>query len=258
VEFVVTVVSVIMLARGRLLVSGVRILPVVVLRVVVVLVSVVVVLVVVARRGDERGVDELHAARRAAVGLLAHDLGVHRAHVRHRGRDRDELHAALRTALRLRAHDLGMHGADVDDVAFGRADVHLRDEGERLVRRRLCVRLEPFPLRRPLRVHAQHRELVSERRRRRLRGHVDRGERVGALRRSMLERCRSRLFEQHVHDNALRRRDDYRVDELVALDPAAVAAHELHACARQRDVEDPRVGCVRQVKTDDLAPLDRE
>ena len=151
-----------------------------------------------------------------------------------------------------------MHGADVDDVALGRAHVHLRDERERLVRRRLGVRPRAVPLGRPLRVHAQNRELVCERRRGRLRGDVDRGERVGALGRSVLERRPSRLFEQHVHDDALRRRDDDRLDELLALDPAAVAAHELHARARQRDVEDARVGRVRQVEADDLALPDRE
>ena len=161
---------VIVLVRGRLLVRGMRVVRMLPRALVLVPWS----LVLVTRRRDERRVDQLHAALRAAVGLLAHDLGVHRAHVRHRGRDRDELHAALGTAVGLLAHDLGMHRADVDDVALGRAHVHLRDERERLVRRRVDVGLEPLPFGRPLRVHAQNRELVCERRRRRLRGDVDR------------------------------------------------------------------------------------
>ena len=83
-------------------------------------------------------------------------------------------------------------------------------------------------------------------------------ERVGALGRSVLEHRPSRLLEQHVHDDALRRREDDRLDELLALDPAAVAADELHARARQRDVEHARVGRVRQVEADDLALPDGE
>ena len=151
-----------------------------------------------------------------------------------------------------------MHRADVDDVALGHAHVHLRDERERLVRGRVGVGLESPPFGRPFRVHAQHRELVRERRRGQLRRDVNRGERVGALGRSVLERRPSRLLEQHVHDGALRRCEHNRLDELLPLDPAAVAAHDLHARAWQCDVEHARVGRVRQVEADDLALLGRE
>ena len=43
------------------------------------------------------------------------------------------------------AHDLGVHRAGVDDVdALGHAHVHLGDERERLVGRRVEVRLDPL------------------------------------------------------------------------------------------------------------------
>ena len=64
-----------------------------------------------------------------------------------------------------------------------------------------------------------------------------------------------RLLEEHVDDDALRRGEDHRVDEGLALVAAAVAADELHTRAGQRDVEDTRVGGVGQVEADDLATL---
>ena len=60
-------------------------------------------------------------------------------------------------------------------------------------------------------------------------------------------------FEQRVDDDPLGRREHDRLDELLALDTPAVAAHELHPRAGQRDVEHAGVRRVRQVEANDLA-----
>ena len=151
-----------------------------------------------------------------------------------------------------------MHRAGVDDRPFRHAHVHLGDERERLVRRRVGVRREPLPLLRPLRVLTQDGELLSERRRRRLVAHLDRRQPVRALRRSMLEGQTARLLEERVDDDPLGRCEHDRLDELLALDTAAVAADELQPRPRQRDVEDARVGGVREVEANDLALLHGE
>ena len=101
-------------------------------------------------------------------------------------------------------------------------------------------------------------ELLRERGRRRLVADVDRRERVGPLGRVVLERQLARLLEEHVDHDPLRRRQDHRLDELLVLVAAAVAADELHPGARQRDVEDAGVGGVGQVEADDLAALRAE
>ena len=91
------------------------------------------------------------------------------------------------------------------------------------------------------------------RRRRRLLGDGDRGQRVGPVRGAVLQRQRARPVEQHVDHRPLRRRQQHLLDELLPLDPAAVAADQLHAGAGQPDVEDPRVGGVGQPEPHDLA-----
>src|SRR5262249_36020590 len=59
---------------------------------------------------------------------------------------REKLHTALRTAVGLIASYLGMHRADVGHrPAFGRAEVHLGDERQRLVGRRLEERIDALP-----------------------------------------------------------------------------------------------------------------
>ena len=85
--------------------------------------------------------------------------------------------------------------------------------------------------------------------------YVDRRQRVCPLGRPVLERQPPRLLEEHVDHDPLRRRQDHRVDELLALVAAAVAADELHPRARQCDVEHARVRGVGQVEANDLAAL---
>src|SRR5918994_7556472 len=65
--------------------------------------------------GDERSRHELHSALRAAVGLVADDLGVHRACVTLGCGYRQQLHSALRTAVGVLADDFGVHRAGVHD-----------------------------------------------------------------------------------------------------------------------------------------------
>ena len=57
-----------------------------------------------------------HCGQRS--GVVAHDLGVHRAGVSARRRRRDELHPALGAAVGRVADDLGVHRAGVDDRAL--------------------------------------------------------------------------------------------------------------------------------------------
>jgi hypothetical protein len=74
-----------------------------------------------------------------------------------------KLHAALGAAAGLRAHDLRVHRADVDDVdALGHAHIHLGDERERLVGRRIQVRLGSLALLEHVRVRPQLPEPLSE------------------------------------------------------------------------------------------------
>ena len=56
----------------------------------------------------------------------------------------NELHPALRTAVGLLAPDLRVHRAHVDDVSLGPAEVHLGHERERLVGRRREEGLDPL------------------------------------------------------------------------------------------------------------------
>ena len=72
----------------------------------------------------------------------------------------------------------------------------------------------------------------------RLVAHVNRRQRVDAVRGAVLERQLAGLVEEDVDDHALRRREHDLLDELLVLDVAAVAADELHPRARQRDLED--------------------
>ena len=106
---------------------------------------VVVVLVSVPAAGlHEACREELHAALRTPVGLVARHLWMHRTDIgRLLCRLGEQFHPALRAAARLLAHDLRVHRTDVDDwYALWHAHVHLGDERERLVRRRLEERLD--------------------------------------------------------------------------------------------------------------------
>ena len=69
----------------------------------------------------------------------------------------------------------------------------------------------------------------------------------------MLERRVAHGVEAHVDDRALGRRENDRLDELLPLAAAAVAADELHPAAADGDVEHARVGGVDQVEANDLA-----
>ncbi len=71
-------------------------------------------------------------------------------------------------------------------------------------------------------------------------------------RRPVLEGQLSRLAEERVDHNPLRRRQDHRVDELLALAAAAVSADELDPRSWQRNVEHARVRGVGQVEANDL------
>ena len=62
----------------------------------------------------------------------------------------------------------------------------------------------------------------------------------------------SRLLEQHIDHNPLRRRQDHGVDPLLPLHVTAVAADELHPSAGERDVEHAGVGGVDQVEAQHL------
>ena len=97
------------------------------------------------------------------------------------------------------------------------------------------------------------REGLSEWRRGLLVGDGDVGELVGPVRRPVLQDQLAGRLEAHVDDDALGRGEDDVLDELLVLDAAAVAADELHPRARQRDLEHPGVGRVRQVQPHDLA-----
>ena len=180
---------------------------------------------------------------------------MHRAGVAARRRDREELHAALRAAVGRLTGDLGVHRAGVDDRAVGDAHVHLGDECERLVGLCVDVRREAFPLCRPLGVLAQDGELVRERGRRRLVAHVDRRKLVRPLGRAVLEGQLARLLEERIDHDPLGGCEHDRLDELLTLDAAAVAADELQLGSWQRDVEDARVGRVREIEANHLAQL---
>src|SRR5215210_1658829 len=84
---------------------------------------------------------ELHSALRAVVGGVAHDLRMHWTGVAARRR-RQQIHAALRATARLR----------VDDGAIRAAHIHLGDERECLLGRRIEVRSQALALSHPLRV----------------------------------------------------------------------------------------------------------
>ena len=60
--------------------------------------------------------------------------------------------------------------------------------------------------------------------------------------------------KEHVDDDTLGRCEQHLVDELLVFTVAGVGADQLHLRARQRHVEDTRVGGVGQVEAHDLAP----
>ena len=177
------------------------------------------------------------------------------------GRHRHELHPAARAAARLLGDDLGMHRARVGrGAALGLLEVHLGDERQRLVRLGRQVAIEPRTLGAELRVAAELLERLGQRGLGRLVADRDRREPVDLLGRVVLERQLAGALEEHVEDHALRRRQDRLLDDLLALAAAAVTADELHARARQLDLEHARVGGVRQIQAHHLAlpRLERE
>ena len=80
-------------------------------------------------------------------------------------------------------------------------EVHLRDEGECLVRRCIQEIGRSLPLRHKVFVRPQHRKLLGERRLGFFVGHGDRSQLIGASGRSVLEDLVARVFEEDVdHD----------------------------------------------------------
>ena len=71
----------------------------------------------------------------------------------------------------------------------------------------------------------------------------------------MLEGQLARLLEERIDHDSLGGCEHDRLDELLTLDAAAVAADELQLGSWQRDVEDARVGRVREVEANHLALL---
>ena len=148
--------------------DGARVLGVLLVLAMLMVAAMLVLAVLVTPGGpDEPGRQELHAALRAAVGRLAGHLRVHRARVAGRRRLGDELHAALRAAVGRLADDLRVHRTRVDERLaggdVGLAHVHLRHEGQSLVRWRVDQRREPLTLGGQLGVDAQVQEHVGER-----------------------------------------------------------------------------------------------
>ena len=190
------------------------------------------------------------------AGLFADDLRVHGAGVgRRRSFDRQQLHAALRTVAGLVADDLGMHRAGIGDwrIAFRHTHVHLSDEGQHLVGLGVQIWRDSLPLSHHVGVGAENLELLFKRRLRAVLAHLDRGKRIDPLRRVVLKPQLPWLVEQNINHHALRRRENHVLDELLVLDMAAVAAHELHPRPRERNLEHSCVGGVRQVEPDNLA-----
>jgi hypothetical protein len=112
--------------------------------------------------------------------------------------------------------------------------------------------IELAPLRGQLRYRTELLELVGQRWFRGLLSYGDGGQWVGPLRCLVFQGQLPGLVDQHVDNGALRRREQNLGDELLMFYPAAVAANELHPNARQPDVEDPAVGCVRQPQSEHL------
>jgi hypothetical protein len=185
---------------------------------------------------------------------LVHVLVLVPVRVRRHEARRDELHPALRAPARRVARHLGVHRADVGSRPLGLLQLHLGDEGEDLVRLGGEVGLDPPALGRHVRVRPQDPEGCRGGRLERVVLNADPGEPVRALRRPVLERELAGLGEEDVDYDALRGRDQDLLDDLLALIAPAVAPDELHAGARQRDVEHPCVRRVREVQAHDLAP----
>ena len=170
----------------------------------------------------------------------------------------EQRHSALRAAAGLGADHLRVHRAGIGERAPGGTPARPCPSRRRTrgsCPARLEVGSDAGALGKHVGVRPQLFELVLERWLRLLVGDADRGERVGAVGRPVLERQLSRLLEEHVDDNTLRGRQDESVDELLALVAAAVAADALHPRARNADVEDSRVRRVRQVEAHDFSLL---
>ena len=154
----------------------------------------------------------------------------------------------------LRAHDLRVHRAEVLGGTLGLLEVHLGHERQRLVRRGVEVRRDALALGDHLRVGPKLTERVGRPRLRRLRVHLDDAQGVGTPWRPVLQRRRSGRVEEDVEDDPLGRREDHRLDELLVLAAAAVAADDLHPCVGDGEVEDAGVGGVGEVEADHLVP----
>ena len=205
----------------------------------------------VARLLHDRLGQQLHPALRAGVGRLADHVRMHRAHVPLRRGRREQLHPALRTAALLVAHDFRVHRARVDDRAVRDAQVELGDERTASCREARRRTPRDVPARRPTPGSRAASRSRGARRARlttstRARSYVRPGVRCSSVTTPGSAKSTSTTAP-------LRRREHDRLDELVALVAAAVAADELHPRAGQGDVEDPRVGGVRQEEAHDLA-----
>ena len=80
----------------------------------------------------------------------------------------------------------------------------------------------------------------------------DRGEPVGLFGRPMLESEVARLCEENVDDDPLGWSEENLLDALLTLVVAAVGADKLHLSSRHPDIEDARVGGVREVEAHDF------
>ena len=99
------------------------------------------------------------------------------------------------------------------------------------------------------------REVVDERLLRLFVDNVNRREPVGVLGRLVLELELACVRKEHVDDDTLGGGEQDLVDQFLALVVAGIGADQLHLRARQRHVEDARVGGVGEVEAHDLAPL---
>ena len=207
------------------------------------------------RRGAGGHREQLHSALWAPARLVLHHVGVHRARVGRRDRLGQQHHAAAWAASGFVLDDAGMHWAFVDDRAIGLLEVHLGHERQRLVRFGRHQAGQPLPLGAQLRVASQVRKLLAERRLGDAVADGDPGELIDAVGSLMHQRQFARLLEERVDDDPFGRRQHDLFDELLMLDPAAVAADELHPRTRQLDLEHAGVGGIGQEEPNDLSGL---
>jgi hypothetical protein len=96
-------------------------------------------------------------------------------------------------------------------------------------------------------------ELLGERRFGGLLAHGDPCEPIRPLWRPVLERQIAGPLEEGIDDDALRRRDEHGIDQLLVLVASAVTADQLQSRTWKRHVEDACVRRIRHIETHDLA-----